>query len=282
MSKHKTPQDFGPAGSQRAQLRAQREAAEAAARKRKKIVTVAVIAGVAIVALVIALVVNKIHQKAIDDATAPDPNVEQIVPPNASDTNDSIVLFASAVKEGAIVVDVHSDYQCPWCKTYEDYFGSALFGLAQKGEIELRIHPRTLVGDRMLNNPWSVNAAIAATCADVVGRFPEYHNAAFAGQPVKEGDGFTTEQLSVTFAATAGITGDALTQFQACYAARATADWVAEAERISYETKVPGTRFENRIDATPTFLANGKLADLSQSGTTQEAVLQTLKDAANA
>jgi protein-disulfide isomerase len=282
MSKHKTLKDAGPEGSHRAQLRAEREAAEAAARKQKKIITATIIIGVAVIALVVALLVNKNKQAVIDDATSAGTDVEQIAPPNATDDNAAILVFGSATKEGAIIVDIHSDYQCPGCKSYEDYFGDALFGLAQKGEIELRIHPRTMVGDRIIGNQWSVKASVGAACADVVGRFVEYNKTIFANQPV-EGVGFTDEQLGVTFAAAAGITGDSLTQFQACYASNATVDWVKEAERISWETKVPGTKHENGIMGTPTYLANGKLANeaLAQVANTQEAVLQALKDVAN-
>ncbi|MDR0836645.1 MAG: DsbA family protein [Propionibacteriaceae bacterium] len=290
MSKHKVLKDLGPEGSHRAQLRAEREAAEAASRKQKKIIAVTVVALIAVIALVIALLVNKNKQAAIDNSTSGGTDVEQIVPPNATENNDAILVFGSAVKEGAIVVDVHSDFQCPGCKTYEDYFGDALFGLAQKGDIELRIHPRTMVGDRIIYNQWSVKASVAATCADAVGRFVEYNKVVFANQPA-EGVGFTDEALSVTFAAEAGITGDALTQFQACYAGNATVEWVKEAEKISFDTKVPGTKFETTgINATPTYLANGKLANealaeaanTNTKGNSQEVVLQALKDAANA
>ena len=151
------------------------------------------------------------------------------------------------VKAGAIIVEIHSDYQCPWCERSEQIYGEALHELSQSGDIDLRIHIRTLVGDQIIKNDSSERAGIAALCADKVGQFWAYHSAVFANQPT-EGVGYTDQQLRVDFAAQAGITDQNLTDFQSCYDSKATAAAVTSMEQEGVQLGV---------NATPTFFVNG-------------------------
>jgi len=147
----------------------------------------------------------------------------------------------------AIVVEIHDDYQCPWCARAEEIYGDALAALSQSGDIDLRVHIRTMVGDEIIHNDSSERAGIAATCADKVGYFWAYHSTVFANQP-EEGVGYPDSQLRDDFAAQAGITGQALTNFQTCYDTKATSDFVT-----AMETEATG----GGISSTPTFLVNG-------------------------
>jgi len=153
-----------------------------------------------------------------------------------------------AVKPGAIVVEIHSDYQCPWCARAEQIYGDALGQLSQSGDIDLRIHIRTIIGDQVIKNDSSERAGIAAVCANQVGHFWAYHTTVFANQPA-EGVGYTDDQLRSVFAAQAGITGADLTTFQTCYDTRATADFVTQMEQEGAAAGVNGT---------PAFFVNGK------------------------
>ena len=160
-----------------------------------------------------------------------------------------VTVNPGAAKPGAIVVEIHSDYQCPWCQRAEEIYGAALEQASANGDIDLRIHVRTIIGDNLLKNDSSERAARAALCADQAGHFWAYHSTIFANQPAKEGDGFTDEQLRVTFAAQSGITGQALTDFQACYDTGATAAAVTQMEQEG---------FDANIRSTPTFYVNGR------------------------
>ncbi|MCL2483125.1 MAG: DsbA family protein [Propionibacteriaceae bacterium] len=168
------------------------------------------------------------------------------------------------VKPGAIVVEIHSDYQCPWCQRAEEIYGQALSQLSQSGDIDLRIHIRTLIGDQVIKNDSSERAGRAALCADKVGDFWAYHSTVFANQPA-EGVGYTDDQLRTDFAAQAGITGQALTDFQTCYDTGATS---AEITAMEQEGVQGG------INATPTFLVNGIQVqfDLQQNGGTAQPI----------
>ena len=152
------------------------------------------------------------------------------------------------VKQGAIVVEIHDDYQCPWCERAEQIYGDALSSLSQSGEIDLRIHIRTLVGDQIIHNDSSERAGIAALCANTVGHFWDYHATIFANQP-EEGVGYTDDQLRTDFASQAGITGTDLTAFQTCYDTKATSDLLTAMEQ---EGTAAG------INGTPSFFVNGQ------------------------
>ncbi|MDR0436372.1 MAG: DsbA family protein [Propionibacteriaceae bacterium] len=250
--------------SKRDQLR-QQQAQAAKAAKTKQFITLAV-AGVALAALVVTILVVALRNRA-----EPDPSATQIAPPNASPDGYSIVANPGKAKDGAIVFDIHSDYQCPACATYEKHFGDAFRELAERGDIELRIHPRTMVGDVILGNDSSIRASVAVACADTVGKALDLHSTIFANQPLREGDGYTEDQLRNIFPEEAGIVGDDLTKFQQCYDGRQTIEWVRASEKEGWDHTIPDAtklygnedgyqRYEMLgIRATPTFLANGKL-----------------------
>jgi len=152
------------------------------------------------------------------------------------------------VKQGAIVLEIHDDYQCPWCERAEQIYGDALNSLSQSGDIDLRIHIRTLVGDQIIHNDSSERAGIAALCANTVGHFWDYHTTIFANQP-EEGVGYTDDQLRTDFASQAGITGTDLTNFQTCYDTKATSSQLTAMEQ---EGTAAG------INGTPSFFVNGQ------------------------
>jgi protein-disulfide isomerase len=195
-----------------------------------------VIAVVVVAALVVVLVQNNL-------ATG------QLTPPNATSDRSGISPYPGAVKAGAPVVDFFFDYQCPGCASVETYYGDTLAAAAQAGQINLRYRPLTFLDENLANDS-SERAARAAACADVVGSYASYHQTIFANQPSKEGTGYTDDQLRVTFASTAGITGDALTRFQQCYDRKQTADFVAEA----YSKNLPAS--------TPRMTVNGNSFEL--------------------
>jgi protein-disulfide isomerase len=78
---------------------------------------------------------------------------------------------------------------------FEEVFGATLASMAQAGDVKLVFHTLSFV-DLDLKNDSSSRSANAAACAADAGRFPGYHSAVFAGQPEKEGAGYTDAQLT--------------------------------------------------------------------------------------
>lgn len=176
------------------------------------------------------------------------------VPPHGTKAKDGIVVNPGKAKAGAPVVALFQDYQCPVCKVLEDQYGSYLEHLATAGRIQLEYHTMTFL-DGNLRNDASTRAAQAAACADVVGAYAKYHDAIYTNQPAQEGAGYTDEQLRTTFAKEAGITGDKLVTFEACYDDKKMANWVTGTQDAASKAGVNGT---------PTIRVNGKDFDYRQ------------------
>jgi len=205
------------------------------------------LASVVIVGLVVAVVLLAFRAPAPVASPTPETSPSQPTPPQTY-TFTNYVEVNSNVKPGAMVIEIHDDYQCPWCERAEEIYGDALHALSQSGDIDLRIHIRTLVGDQIIHNDSSERAGIAALCANTVGHFWEYHATIFANQP-EEGVGYTDDQLRTDFASLAGITGADLTTFQTCYDTKATSEMLTAMEQEGVAAGINGT---------PSFFINGQ------------------------
>jgi protein-disulfide isomerase len=169
---------------------------------------------------------------------------------------------ASAMGKGIVVnpgapssvptMDLYVDYQCPVCAAFERRFGQQVTQLADQNQVRLVVHTLSFLDDN-LNNDSSLRAANAAACAADQGRFLPYHNAVFAGQPTKEGQGYTDAQLA-EFATTAGISGAAKQSWQQCYDTR---------EHNQYVQSVQTQSEKDGVNGTPTIKLNGRQVDLT-------------------
>lgn len=233
------------ADNRRAELRRQQEATARAA-QRKKIV-IGVVAGLCALALVIGGVALFQNYRKAEAANRP---------PNATAKADGIVVNPGKAKEGAPVVALFQDYQCPACKQFEDAYGTSLSQLAESGDIQLEYHTMTFL-DTNMGNDASKRAGIAAACADTVGRYAAYHDTIYKNQPANEGEGYTDEQLTGDFAQQAGITGQDLTNFQACFQTRKMESWVNKTDQAAGKAGISGT---------PALQVNGKTVEIKSLG----------------
>ena len=231
--------------SRREALRRQQEAQARAKRLQRIILVAAVVLGLVVIGVVGTIVVSQLNKGGTAAGT------NSSVPVNATSDASGIVVNPGTFKDGVPKVEVFLDYQCPVCKQFETQFGTTLDDMATKGEIQLIYRTMTFL-DNNLRNDSSLKAGIAAACADNAGAYSAYHNAIFAGQPTNEGTGYTTQQLRVDFAGTAGITGDKLTGFQQCYDSRTTQSFV---EGTNEKAAADG------VNSTPTIMVNGTKLD---------------------
>lgn len=268
MSKN-TPSNSDSSTRQQSRREALRRQQEAQARQQRmtKVITVgAIIAVLAIIAVVAVVVINNNKANSVTSAT-------QINPPSINEQRDAIVVNPGKAQDGAPVVRVYQDYQCPFCKSTGDYMNPPLDQLASQGEIQLEYSTMTFL-DQNLNNTSSMQAALAASCADVAGKFLAFHDAVYDGQPSSEGQGYTSKQLEKDFPAAAGITGDALTKYTECYKGRQTEKAVKDIDNAAGNAG---------ITSTPTYQVNGKTWDLTTLGndTSAENILKVIKEQAN-
>jgi len=248
--------------SRREALRRQQEA-QARAKRTQRIVIV----GAIVLALVVVGVFGAIFIGQLNRGAVPASGGSAATPVNATSDSSGIVVNPGKFAAGVPKVEVFVDYQCPVCKQLETLHGATFDDMATKGEIQLIYRTMTFL-DNNLRNDSSIRAGTAAACADNAGRYGAYHDAIFAGQPATEGTGYTSQQLRVDFAATAGITGDALTGFQGCFDTRATQGFVQGTNELAAKAGV---------SSTPTVMVNGtKLDNNTVFQATPEAFRQLL------
>lgn len=228
--------------SRREVLRRQQEAKARAKRLNRMVMIGSGILAAVVIAIVTAVIVNQMSSAG------------STVPPNATSARDGITVYPGKAAADAPKVEIFLDYQCPFCKQLEDLHGATIEELGASGQINLIYRTKTFL-DGNLRNDSSFRAAVAASCADTVGAYPAYHDAVFASQP-QEGVGYPSDQLRATFAATAGISGENLTKFQACYDSRATGNFVKAVEEMSSKAGV---------NSTPIIWVNGKPLDMNSA-----------------
>ena len=163
--------------------------------------------------------------------TAPTGPAEQIVPPDGDAQRAWITVPSNNANPNALIVDIHTDYQCPYCKATETTYGPLFQALSDQGLIVWRQHTRIFL-DRGIGNDSSTRASIAAACVDVAdgSKYADYHELIFANQP-QEGAGFTDAQLRDQWPAAVGLSGKQLETFQGCYDTQATRQFVEDVEQ---------------------------------------------------
>jgi len=172
---------------------------------------------------------------------------------------------ATSTPSGPITVDLYVDFQDASSAVVQQTYGAALATLAGKGEITLQYHFLTS-GDSTNSNTASSRAAIAAACADTVGKFLPYTQAVLTATPMTATSGqlvFNDQQLQNTFPAAAGITGSDLTAFQTCYTQRAMSSFISTMNTANQTTAVPGnSTYTSGVTSTPVVLANSQTVDI--------------------
>ena len=192
-------------------------------------------------------------------------------PPDGDENRAWITVPSENTKAGALVVDVHTDPQCPICKYVEGYYAKLFGELNDRGDIVIRQHTRIFL-DSNLGNVSSTKVAMAAACVNIVDRtkYADFINTVFDNQP-QEGLGFTDNQISVEFAANIGLEGKNLDKYQNCLEGQSTLQWVLDVEQNNVQAVA------NPAGGSPKYLyggdyelyydENGQLTDDSLNGT---------------
>jgi protein-disulfide isomerase len=222
---------------------AARQEANAGERRRERMVRI--IGAVTVVAVVfgiigVALIARNSSDTSATSVPSADPNAplpDTVLP--ADDERAFGVPYYGTATADAPVLEIWEDFQCPACGAVEKANGTGIESLAESGKARLVWRPTTFL-DRNLGNDASARATAAWGCAIDAGKAKEYHNAIFANQPEKEGDGYTNEQL-LSFAGDAGITGADLDTFTKCVADTTYLGWAANSTDVFYTSNIQGT-----------------------------------------
>lgn len=272
--------------SKREAIRKEQAAQRAAHRRRLAVNWIIAVVIIGLVVTGITYVVLHVQAGNHELETDGPASVTQVTPPNAG--SDNLAIWANPdakLASDAITVDMHVDFQSGDAVNAMQFYDAALASLANEGKIKLYYHLHTSM-DSTYSNTASTRGAEAATCADTIGAFSDYLQAAYAGAnltPSAGAVGFTDDQLQKQFPATANITGANLTAFKQCYSGRATSTFVKAMDAANQSTAVPNnTDYASGVTTTPVMLANNRTVDISTdmnnatSGPKSEADLLTL------
>jgi protein-disulfide isomerase len=170
------------------------------------------------------------------DRVAPPPNAPAVdrsvsVPAGANLEGDGIVVGA-----GPVTVDAYIDFQCPFCRMFEEQSGPALRRMVAEGLISLVYHPLAFL-DALSTSHYSSRASSSSGCAADGGKFAEYAEALFANQPPEGGAGLSDHEL-IQIGHAVGL---AEARFDRCVAAHAYLPWTALVTERAIARGVQGT-----------------------------------------
>jgi protein-disulfide isomerase len=170
--------------------------------------------------------------------TARDLKPPHRVPANVNAAGDGVV-----VGDGPIVIDAYEDFQCPFCRMFEEQSGATLRQLAIEHVASVVYHPLAFL-DAASTTQYSSRAASASGCAADAGRFAEFHDILYINQPPEGTAGLSDKQL-IELGTSLGIDDP---DFPRCVAAHAYLPWTAY---------VTASAIARGVQGTPTVLVNG-------------------------
>jgi len=209
-------------------LRDQRKAASAQSKRHQLILIIAII--IAFILGAGAGVGGMLLWGPSGDPGAVTPMSEQD-PPDGDENRSWIQVPSDNTKPNALIVDIHTDPQCPICKYVENFYAKLFAELSERGDIVIRQHTRIFL-DGNLGNVSSTKIAMAAACVDIVDRtkYAAFLDTVFINQP-QEGLGFSDNQISVDFPTAIGLADSDLATYQNCLDSQATLPWVLDVEQ---------------------------------------------------
>lgn len=140
-------------------------------------------------------------------------------------------------------IDIWEDFQCPICHTFEGINGSYINEVASSGKAKVIFHPMSFIG------PESKIAANAAACANVEGKFLQFHTALYEDQSSTENSGHWNSAAMLGLGKKIGITSST---FANCVNQNKFDGWVS---------KIEDSAASKNVNATPTVFINGKELD---------------------
>ncbi|MDN4480125.1 DsbA family protein [Demequina muriae] len=198
-----------------------------------------IVAGVAVVALIFGGIVWYIIQQA----SVPDLESGDAVAPVGADETGGILIgmdgaAGGEAPEDAPRLDIYEDFMCPVCGQFEEINKDDIDAMREAGDIQLYVHPISILDHYSQGSNFSTRAAnAAATVADAA---PEqivpFMSAMYQNQPAEGTTGLSDEQIE-QIAIDAGVPEDVA----GTLADGRFTKWVIAATDRSSQDGVPGT-----------------------------------------
>jgi protein-disulfide isomerase len=153
------------------------------------------------------------------------------VPAGANAAGDGVVLGS-----GQVAIDAFIDFQCPFCRMFEEQSGATLDRLVGEGNVSLTYHPLGFL-DPLSTTHYSSRSSAASGCAADAGRFAPFKDALFANQPPEGSAGLSDDQL-IEIGHSVGIQDEG---FERCVRAHLYLPWTAYVTERAMGLGVSGT-----------------------------------------
>ena len=150
--------------------------------KRMRLLAIAGVAALAVVALLIFVNME-------DDSSTSQPLDIAGIP------QDGMTLGSP---DAPVTIVEYADYQCPWCGVFaREDLPQIIDDYVRAGQVQFEFRDHPFLGTSELTSPdnESVQAAVAASCANDQSMFWEYNHALFENQDGENNGGFSQERL---------------------------------------------------------------------------------------
>lgn len=167
---------------------------EAQVRRERRNRTILVGALVGFIALAVVAVVVIIAQ----GSRSPLADVDSPAGANEAGGIEVGAAGVGAPNEGATVVQVYSDFICPYCALFETTNGATLEELAASGEATVAYHPVAFLDQYSNGTQYSTRAvhAVAVVADAAPDQFVAFNRALFENQPAENTDGLSDEEIA--------------------------------------------------------------------------------------
>jgi protein-disulfide isomerase len=165
--------------------------------------------------------------------------------------------------EDVPIIKIYVDYQCPFCKNFEQFNAPLIESKVAAGEWIVEYHPISFLDGGGSPNEFSSRAANAAVCVAEFSpnNFLSMSNKIMSSQPEEATAGPSDSELA-GFAEQVGVAN--FDKVKRCINAKSFDKWISTTTSDTLGAVVPGTDLV--VDSTPFVVLNG----LRYSGTAEE------------
>ncbi len=203
--------------------------------------------GALVIALVVAIGLILLNQDDGDDESA---NLPAIVAANSVDASIPSNGRVLGDPNAPVTLLEYSDYQCPFCKAFNDNFVPRIIAdYVKTGKVKLEYHPMSFIDDQSRSGESDMPAE-AAACAGDQGKYWLMQETIFANQSGENEGAFSKSRLK-TMAELAGLD---MEQFNSCFD---KGTYKADVQTLQAEAVRAG------VNSTPTLFLNGVRIDFT-------------------
>jgi protein-disulfide isomerase len=222
--------------SREAKAAARRAEAARAESRRKNGIRI----GVAVVVLLVIVGFGALIQAqrgGTGDSTA--------VPANTSGPASGIITVGQA--SAPVEMTVFEDFQCPYCKQFEESSNDLITSYVQAGKVRVSYHPMAFL-DEASSTRYSTRALNAAACVvdTKPDAFEKFHDLLYANQPAEN---------------TAGLPDSKLVDFAQQVGAGEVSQCVKDLKFEGWTKRVTDQASKDGVVSTPTVMVAGKKLD---------------------